>query len=153
MDKIDRMILRELQRNGRMANADLATKVGLTPTPCLRRVRNLEKIGAIRGYRAELDGNFLDSGFHAFATVAMKHDNRATMTEFESRITELPQVIETHRLFGDPDYLLRIAVADIAAYERFYTEVLCALPGINKLTSHMTMKEVKAHRGFLAGLE
>ncbi|GAA4690399.1 leucine-responsive transcriptional regulator Lrp [Streptomyces youssoufiensis] len=153
MDRIDRMILHELERDGRLTNADLAAKVGLTPTPCLRRVRNLERIGVIRGYRADLDGSFLDSGFQPFATVALKQGDWHLMTEFEAKVAALPQVLEAHRLFGDPDYLLRIAVADVTAYERFYAETLCRLPGVAQVTTHLTMKVVKGNRGLLAGHE
>ncbi|GAA4136136.1 Lrp/AsnC family transcriptional regulator [Actinomadura keratinilytica] len=147
MDRIDRKILRELQDDGRLSNTELADKVGLTPSPCLRRVRQLERDGVIRGYRALLDGAALGRGFQSFVTIVMRQEDQATVAEFERRVAELPEVVEAHRLFGDPDYLLRIAVADIAAYERFYTDVLSGLPGIAQLTSHLAMKVVKPDRG------
>ncbi len=81
----------------------------------------------------------------------MRHEDRATVAEFEQRVAALPEVVEAHRLFGDPDYLLRIAVADIAAYERFITDVLSGLPGIAQVNSHLTMKQVKADRGIPTG--
>jgi DNA-binding Lrp family transcriptional regulator len=77
----------------------------------------------------------------------MRYEDRATVTEFERQVAAIPEVVEAHRLFGDPDYLLRIAVADIDAYERLYTEVLSGLPGVARLTSHLTMKEVKPDQG------
>ncbi|GLZ15432.1 AsnC family transcriptional regulator [Actinomadura sp. NBRC 104425] len=147
MDRIDRKILRELQDDGRLSNTELADKVGLTPSPCLRRVRQLERDGVIRGYRALLDGAALGRGFQSFVTIVMRQEDQATVAEFERRVAELPEVVEAHRLFGDPDYLLRVAVADIAAYERFYTDVLSGLPGIAQLTSHLAMKVVKSDRG------
>ncbi|MFJ1702923.1 Lrp/AsnC family transcriptional regulator [Kitasatospora sp. NPDC088346] len=148
MDRIDRRILHELQQDGRLSNAELASRVDLTPSPCLRRVRQLEQDGVIRGYRAHLDGAALGRGFQPFVSIVMRHEDRATVTEFEQRVAALPEVVEAHRLFGDPDYLLRIAVADIAAYERFITDVLSGLPGIAQVNSHLTMKQVKADRGF-----
>lgn len=147
MDRIDRQILRELQRDGRLSNAELAERVGLTPSPCLRRVNRLEQDGVIRGYRALLEPTAVGRGFQAHVSVVMAREDRPTVAEFERRITELPEVVEAMRLFGDPDYLLRIAVADIAAYERFRTERLSLLPGVARLTSHLTMKQVKADAG------
>jgi DNA-binding Lrp family transcriptional regulator len=147
MDRIDRQILWELQRDGRLSNSDLAERVGLTPSPCLRRVNRLEQDGVIRGYRALLDGSAIGRGFQAFVSVVMAQEDPPTVAEFERRVAELPEVVEAMRLFGDPDYLLRIAVADIAAYERCYTESLALLPGVARLTSHLTMKRVKADQG------
>jgi DNA-binding Lrp family transcriptional regulator len=148
MDRIDRRILHELQQNGRLTNAELAARVDLTPSPCLRRVRQLEQDGVIHGYRALLDGPALGRGFQPFVTIVMRHEDRATVADFEQQVAALPEVVEAHRLFGEPDYLLRIAVADIAAYERFITDVLSGLPGIAQVNSHLTMKQVKANQGF-----
>jgi len=147
MDRLDRRILHELQQDGRLTNAELADRVGLTPSPCLRRVRQLEQQGVIRGYRAQLDPAAVGCGFQPFVTVVMRHEDRSTVAEFERRVAELPEVVEAHRLFGDPDYLLRVAVADLAAYERFVTDVLSGLPGIAQVHSHLTMKQVKADGG------
>lgn len=151
MDRIDRKILRALQEDGRLTNTDLASRVSLTPSPCLRRVRQLEHDKVIRGYRAILDPEALGRGFQSFATVVMRYEDRETIAEFERQVAALPEVIEAHRLFGEPDYLLRIAVADIAEYERFRSDVLCALPGVAQLTSHLTMKEVKTNIGVPTG--
>lgn len=151
MDRIDRSILRELERDGRLTNAELADRVGLTPSPCLRRVRQLEESGVITGYRALLDPERVGAGFVAYVTVTMRYEDHDTILEFERRVAEIPAVIEAHRLFGDPDYLLRIAVADLQDYERLRTEVLLELPGVAQLTSHLAMKEVKPDRGYLAG--
>ncbi len=151
MDRTDRRILRELQRDGRLSNTELADRVGLSPSPCLRRVRRLEREGVIRGYRAQLDGAALGRGFRTFVTVVMAREDRATVAEFERRVAELPEVVEAHRLFGDPDFLLRVATADLAAFERFYTGTLSDLPGLAQLTSHLTMKEVKPDTGLPIG--
>lgn len=147
VDRIDRQILQELQRDGRLSNAELAERVGLTPSPCLRRVNRLEQDGVIRGYRARLDPAAVGRGFQAFVSVVMAKEDRPTVAEFERRIAELPEVVEAMRLFGDPDYLLRVAVADIAAYERLHTDTLSLLPGVARLTSHLTMKQVKEDAG------
>jgi len=147
MDRIDMRILAELQHNARLSNADLAEKVGLTQSPCLRRVRQLERGGTIRGYHARLDQHALGRGFEVFVDVLMRHQDHATIAEFERELAALPEVLEVYRLFGEPDYLLRVAVADIATYERFFTEALSALPGIANLTSHLTMKQVKIAGG------
>ncbi|MFC5831007.1 Lrp/AsnC family transcriptional regulator [Nonomuraea insulae] len=147
MDKIDRRILQELQRDGRLSNADLADRVGLTPSPCLRRVRQMEESGVIRGYRALLDGDSVGRGFQAFVTVVMRYEDHETVAEFERRVAGLPAEVEAHRLFGDPDFLLRVAVADVAAYERFYSEELSGLPGVAQVTSHLAMKAVKPDVG------
>ncbi|WP_219466068.1 Lrp/AsnC family transcriptional regulator [Nonomuraea rhizosphaerae] len=147
MDKIDRRILHELQRDGRLSNTELADRVGLTPSPCLRRVRQLEEAGVIRGYRALLDGAAVGRGFQAFVTVVMRYEDHDTVAEFERQVAGMPEVVEAHRMFGDPDFLLRVAVADLGAYERFYSEQLSGLPGVAQLTSHLAMKVVKADTG------
>ncbi|GAA1674425.1 Lrp/AsnC family transcriptional regulator [Nonomuraea maheshkhaliensis] len=147
MDAIDRRILQELQRDGRLSNTELADRVGLTPSPCLRRVRHLERTGVIRGYRALLDGEAIGRGFQAFVTVVMRYEDHDTVAEFERRVAEMPEVVEAHRLFGDPDFLLRVAVVDVHAYERFYSETLSGLPGVAQATSHLAMKAIKADAG------
>lgn len=148
MDNIDRRILHELQRDGRITNAELAERVSLTATPCLRRLRHLERTGVIRAYRAHLDGNYLGFGFESFVTIRMKTDETEIMSELEARLTSLPEVLEAQRLFGEPDYLLRVALADISAYEGFYRNVLASLPGVGKVTSHLVMKVVKEYEGY-----
>ncbi|NGN69052.1 Lrp/AsnC family transcriptional regulator [Streptomyces sp. A7024] len=148
MDRIDRRILRELQQNGRLSNAELAERVRLTPSPCLRRVRQLERDEVIRGYRALLDGAAVDRGFQVFVTVVLAREDRATVAAFEDIVASRPEVVEAHRLFGEPDFLLRVAVRDLPAYERFHSEVLADLPGLGQLTSHMSMKLIKEDQGF-----
>ncbi|MGW1617534.1 Lrp/AsnC family transcriptional regulator [Streptomyces sp. NPDC002285] len=151
MDKVDRHILQLLQQDGRMSNADLAEQVGLSASPCLRRVRQLEEQGVIRSYRAMIDGVSVGRGFQAFVSVIMDRTATHTISLFEQRLAELPEVVEAHRFFGVPDYLLRIVVADLAAYERFYAEVLTALPGIARITSMLAMKQIKEDQGVQIG--
>jgi Lrp/AsnC family transcriptional regulator, leucine-responsive regulatory protein len=147
MDDIDRKILWELQRDARISNVELAERVGLSASPCLRRVRQLEDGGIIRNYRATLDHSALDCGFEIFVSIVMQRDDRANLVLFEEQVAKLPHVMEAHRLFGDPDYMLRVAMKNAAAYERFYSEVLCDLPGVMRVTSHLIMKEVRSYEG------
>jgi Lrp/AsnC family transcriptional regulator, leucine-responsive regulatory protein len=144
MDAIDRDILRQLQDDGRMSNLDLARAVGLSPTPTLRRVRELERRGAIRGYRAIVDPAAVDRSFQVLVWVDLVQGTRATIEAFESGLLDIPDVIEAQRLFGEPDYLLRVAVRDADEYERLYTNQLAALPGVRKARSQIGMKTIRA---------
>jgi len=150
MDSIDSSILRELQRDGRLSNQELAQRVGLSPSPCLRRVRQLEQDGVIRGYRAVLDPSALGRGFEVLVSVEVRRD-RETVEAFEAALQELPDVVEAYRLFGSPGCLLRIAVADIETYERLWIEKITALPGVTEVNSQIVMKHIKEPRGMPVG--
>jgi Lrp/AsnC family leucine-responsive transcriptional regulator len=143
MDKIDREILRYLQEDGRMSNLDLARTVGLSPTPTLRRVRQLERSGAIRGYRAIIDPEAVQRSFQVLVWVDLVQGTREIIEAFESALLDIPDVIEAQRLFGEPDYLLRVAVRDSAEYEHLYTNRLAALPGVRKARSQIGMKTIR----------
>lgn len=144
MDATDRAILRQLQKEGRLSNIELADRVGLSASPCLRRVRRLEDSGVIAGYRAMIDPAAVDLGFQVLVHVTMEvRDRAATMEAFEARVGELDEVIECRRMFGDPDYLLWVAAADLAAYEELYMAKLVGLPGVARTVSQLTMKTVK----------
>ena len=143
MDKIDREILRHLQRDGRMSNLDLARTVGLSPTPTLRRVRQLERSGVIRGYRAIIDPEAVQRSFQVLVWVDLVQGTREIIEAFESALLDIPDVIEAQRLFGEPDYLLRVAVRDSAEYEHLYTNRLAALPGVRKARSQIGMKTIR----------
>jgi Lrp/AsnC family transcriptional regulator, leucine-responsive regulatory protein len=143
MDKIDREILRHLQEHGRMSNLDLARTVGLSPTPTLRRVRQLERSGAIRGYRAIIDPEAVQRSFQVLVWVDLVQGTREIIEAFESALLDIPDVIEAQRLFGEPDYLLRVAVRDSAEYEHLYTNRLAALPGVRKARSQIGMKTIR----------
>jgi DNA-binding Lrp family transcriptional regulator len=143
MDAIDRAILRLLQDDGRLTNRELAERVRLSPSPCLRRVRRLEASGAISGYHARLDPESVGRGFEVLVHADMQVKDRVTIEAFEAQVARLDEVLECRRLFGVPDYLLRVAVADLAAYERFYMAELADLPGVARLNSQFTMKSVK----------
>jgi len=143
MDAIDRDILRSLQENGRMTNLELAKAVGLSPTPTLRRVRELERSGAIRGYRAIVDPEAVERSFQVLVWVDLVQGTRETIEGFESALLEIPDVVEAQRLFGEPDYLLRVAVRDSTEYEHLYTNRLAALPGVRKARSQIAMKTIR----------
>jgi DNA-binding Lrp family transcriptional regulator len=144
MDAIDRAILRHLQEEGRLSNTELADRVRLSPSPCLRRVRRLEEAGVIAGYRAIIDPAAVDRGFQVLVHVTMEvRDRLATMEAFEARVAELDEIVECRRMFGDPDYLLWVAAADLAAYEELYMSKLVGLPGVARTVSQLTMKTVK----------
>jgi len=143
MDGIDRAILRQLQSDGRLANVELAERINLSPSPCLRRVRALERSGVIRGYHAEIDPAAVDLGFEVTVHVELSMKDRATVEAFESGIAACDEVIECRRMFGVPDYVIQVAVADQAAYEAFYMNKLAELPGLARVNSQFTMKMVK----------
>ncbi len=142
MDAIDRKILAVLPEDGRQTITELAARVRLTVSPCHRRLRELERSGAIRGYRAVVDPVALGLTFEALVFVTMRQEDRETLLGFERAVAEIPNVLLAQRLFGDPDYLLRIVTADLAAYQQFEDDVLSALPGVQRLNSTLVMKRV-----------
>ena len=146
MDGIDRKILAELQRDGRLSITELADRVRLSISPCHRRLRALESSGAITGYRARLDAHALGLDFEALVFVTMRAADRASIDTFESAVTEIPNVLQAQRLFGDPDYLLRVITRDLAAYQVLYDEHLATLPGVQRLNSTLVMKSVAEDR-------
>ena len=143
MDAIDRAIIGELTRDGRLANVELAERIALSPSACLRRVRALEEAGVIRGYRAEIDPAAVGRAFEITVLVELSVKDRATVEEFERRIAAMDAVLECRRMFGVPDYIIRVAVADTTAYEAFYMSELAELPGVGRVNSQFTMKLVK----------
>jgi DNA-binding Lrp family transcriptional regulator len=142
MDDVDRQILAELQADGRLSVTDLAARVRLSVSPCHRRLRELERSGKIRGYRAVVDAAAVGLGFDVLVFVTMRQEDRDTLLAFEEGLTGIPHVIEAQRLFGDPDYLLRVAVADLGAYQRLQDERLGRLPGVLRMTSTLVMKQI-----------
>ncbi|MEU6825979.1 Lrp/AsnC family transcriptional regulator [Streptomyces atriruber] len=146
MDEIDRNILRELQNDGRLTNQELAARVGLSASPCMRRVRQLELDGVIRGYRAVVAPEAVGRGFEVLVSIEVRRD-RETVEAFEAALEDIPDVIEAYRLFGSPGCLLRIAVADLAAYERLWIERLTTLAGVTEVNSQIIMKRIKEPQG------
>lgn len=146
MDAIDRKILATLQEDGRLTVTELASRVGLSVSPCHRRLRELERTKVIRGYRAIVDAQAVGLAFQALVFVTMRQEDRDTLLGFEEAVARIPEVVQAQRLFGDPDYLLRVLTADLAAYQRLEDDHLAALPGIQRLTSTLVMKQVVDER-------
>ncbi len=143
MDAIDRAIIAELERDGRLTNVQLAQRIGLTTGPCLRRVQRLEAEGVIRGYRAVLDPGALGRAFEVLVDLTLEAQDAETVERFEQALVRADEVVELRRLFGSPDYFVRVAVADLAAYESFLSLRVMTIPGVRNVTSHFTMKTVK----------
>jgi len=146
VDAIDRKILAELQSDGRQTITDLAARVGLSVSPCHRRLRDLERNGTIKGYRAIVDATAVGLTFEALAFVTMRQEDRDTLLGFEAELAKIPHVVQAQRLFGDPDYLVRVVVADLAAYQELEDDRLAALPGVQRITSTLVMKHVVQDR-------
>lgn len=146
MDAISSKILSELTRNGRISNLDLAERVGLSPSACLRRVQDLERRGVIRGYRVVLDKSALGMGFVAYASVGLNSHTKSSQEAFEHAMSAAPEVVECHNITGTVEYLVRIEVADLAAYKSFHTDVIGTLPQVNSITSYVVMGSPKDER-------
>lgn len=142
MDVVDREILAELQKNGRLTLTDLANRVRLSVSRCQRRLRELERTGVIRGYHAVVNAAAVGLGFEVLAFVTLRQENQDTLTAFDEAVAAIPHVVQAQRLFGDPDYLLRVVTADLTAYQRLYEEKLVRLPGVQRINSTIVMKQV-----------
>ena len=148
MDAIDRKILAELQAEGRLTVTELAERVSLSVAPCHRRLRELERTKAIRGYRAVIDPAAIGLGFEVLVHVTMDREDATTITRFESGLAEIAEVRHAERLFGDPDYLIRVATADLAAYQEMRDTKLATLPGVQRLSSTIVMKRIVEDRPY-----
>jgi DNA-binding Lrp family transcriptional regulator len=142
MDAIDRKMLLELQTEGRLTVTELAQRVQLSVAPCHRRLRELERTGVIRGYRAVLDADAVGLGFEVLVNVTMDREDAATIEAFEAGLAEVAEVRHAERLFGDPDYLVRVVTSDLAAYQALRDQKLATLPGVQRLTSTIVMKRI-----------
>ena len=143
LDRIDRRILRELQEQGRLANVELAKRVGLSPTPCLERVRRLEEEGYISGYRALLNPQRLNAGLLVFVEIRLVRTSPEVFADFKRAVVMLPHVQECHLVSGDFDYLIKARVADMSAYRDLLGETLLTLPHVAGSRSYVVMEEVK----------
>jgi DNA-binding Lrp family transcriptional regulator len=148
VDAVDRKIIAELQAEGRLTVTELAERVSLSVAPCHRRLRELERAKVIRGYRAIVDPAAIGLGFEVLIQVTMDREDATTITGFESGLAGIPEVRHAERLFGDPDYLVRVATADLASYQVLRDEKLATLPGVQRLTSTIVMKRVVEDRPF-----
>jgi Lrp/AsnC family leucine-responsive transcriptional regulator len=143
IDAIDRRILEELRKDGRMAIIDLAAKVGLSPTPCQRRLKRLEESGVIAGYAAILNPAAVGRGLQAFVQVALADHKEETVASFQRAIAARPEVAACYIMSGELDYLLHVAVADLEAYSEFALKTLLHIPGVKDTRSSLAMSVLK----------
>jgi len=143
MDSLDFAIVGLLVEDGKMSNQELASRVGLTPAPCLRRVKRLEQDGVITGYTAQIDPARLGRGFEVIVHADIVVKNLQTVESFEQRIAAMEEVVEMRRMYGLPDYVIRVQVADSAAYERWLTGRVLGDPAISRVDSKIPMKTIK----------
>jgi DNA-binding Lrp family transcriptional regulator len=143
LDAIDKSILRALQRDGRLQNVELAKLVGLSPSPCLRRVRLLEEAGVIERYVALLNPAKIGMGLTVFVRVWLTGQDTATVDRFTESIQQLPEVVECHLMAGDCDFLLRVVAADLDAYRRFQIEHLTRIKGVQSVKTEIPMQKIK----------
>ncbi|WP_420860051.1 Lrp/AsnC family transcriptional regulator [Marivivens marinus] len=146
-DRINQHILRILSRDGRISNLDLADRVGLSPSACLRRVQDLEKRGVIKGYRAKLDPVQTGRGFVVYVAVGLSEHTKEAQEGFEAAMRATPEVAECHNVAGAFEYLLRVETADLPAYKAFHTDRLGTVAHVRSITSYMVMGTPKDDRG------
>ena len=147
LDRTDLLLLAELQRGARLTNAELAERVHLSPSACLRRVQRLEREGVIAGYRAEVDPERLGLGLQAFVRVQLARHDAASVTAFSDAVNQWDEVVTCHALTGDMDYLLQIVVRDLEHFSRFLLDRLLDQAGVADVNSSFVLRTVKAFRG------
>lgn len=138
--------MHELVRDGRISNLELARRVGLSPSACLRRVQELERAGVIAGYRARIDSAALGHGFLAYVTVGLSVHTKAAQEDFERAMAAAPEVRECHNVTGTVEYLLRVEAADLATYKAFHTDRLGTLPQVTAITTFVVIASPKDER-------
>lgn len=143
LDRLDRRILTLLQEDGRQANSELAGRVGLSPSPCLRRVKLLEEGGVISRYVALVDPVAVDLPVNVFVSVTLERQVEERLDSFEAAVMERPEVMECYLMTGEADYLLRVVVPDLASYERFLKDHLTRIPGVASIKSSFALKQVR----------
>jgi Lrp/AsnC family transcriptional regulator, leucine-responsive regulatory protein len=143
LDSIDLRILNELQADGALSNVELARRVHLSPSPCLARVKALEADGTIQRYVALANAQKLGLGLNVFINISLKEQSKAALAMFEQRIAEHDEVMECYLMTGDSDYLIRVAMPDLPALERFILDQLTPIPGIEKIRSSFALKQVR----------
>jgi DNA-binding Lrp family transcriptional regulator len=151
LDAIDWRILKELQTDGRITNVALASRVGISPPPCLRRVRALEEAGYISGYHAEFNQRLLGFEVTAFVMVGLYSQSEADLRAFENRVLAWPLVREAHMLSGETDYMLQVVAADLAAFQEFITRELAAAPNVSTVKTSLSIRRAKSEAGVPLG--
>jgi Lrp/AsnC family leucine-responsive transcriptional regulator len=142
-DPLRRRILATLQREGRLTNQELADRVGLSPSPCWRRVRELEEEGVIRRYAAILDPEKAGISECVFTLINLEMHNQDSLTAFEQAVKDRPEIVECYAITGDADFLLKVHVPNIRAYDRLLNEVIFRIPGVKHVKSSFTLREIK----------
>lgn len=143
MDSIDLRILKELRKDGRLSNQELADRVSLSASPCLRRVRKLEESGVIKGFTALIDHRTYGLSINAFISVRLEKHTDGLVSDFEKGIQELDEVIACYLISGSRDYLLQIVAKDLDSYEQFLCKKLRLVPGIGQLESNFVLRQIK----------
>jgi len=143
LDQIDHKILIHLQENARITNAELAEKVGLSPTPCLRRLQRLENDGVIRGYHTEVNREALGVNVTVIILVKLEREDDKTLRDFEAAIKKRPEVMECYLVTGKFDYFVRVVIPTLAAYETFLSETILRMPNVETVESSFTLREVE----------
>ncbi len=143
MDALDIKILRELQRDAELSMQELGDRVGLSHTPCWRRVKRLESEGVIKKRVTLLDAQSLHLAVNVFVHVALKNHQENGLARFEDAVQDIPEIVECYTVSGDRDFLLRVVVADVAAYEQLLKHTLINLPGVDNLSSTFALRQVK----------
>ncbi|WP_434020173.1 leucine-responsive transcriptional regulator Lrp [Thalassotalea atypica] len=144
IDRIDRNILDELQKNGRLSNVELSKRVGLSPTPCLERVKRLENEGYISGYKAILNPELLDAALLVIVEITLTKTSPDVFDDFSKAVHELDVIQECHLVSGDFDFLLKTRVKDMAAYRQLLGDTLLRLPAVSESRTYVVMEEVKS---------
>jgi Lrp/AsnC family transcriptional regulator, leucine-responsive regulatory protein len=144
LDALDSKILAALQEDGRLSNVELAERVGLSPSPCLRRVKRLEEEGYIAGYKAKLDRRRLGLGMTIFVGVKVDGHRDTNARAFQEAMRKLPEVVACHMLSGEADFLLEVVVADLAAYDAFLSRTLLNMPMVRDIRSNFAIRTVKS---------
>ncbi len=142
IDRTDYRILHFLQNNGRMANIELAEAVGLSPSPCLRRVKALETAGVLKRYVGIVDANAVGLGINAFISVSLRSQEKTALEKFQTRVADYPEVMECYLMTGTSDYLLRVVLPDLESYERFLLEKLTKISGIANIQTSFALKPI-----------
>ena len=143
LDRTDRRILECLQADGRISNVQLARKVNLTPTPCIERVKRLERQGFIRGYTALLNPELVNAGLLVFVEIDLSHNSPDAFRKFRDEARRLPEIMDCHLVSGNFDYLIKARVSDMKAYRELLGEKILSLPGVNDSRSYVVMEEIK----------
>ncbi|PCJ08455.1 MAG: AsnC family transcriptional regulator [Rhodobacteraceae bacterium] len=143
LDQINQQILRELSRDGRISNLELADRIGLSPSACLRRVQDLEREGIIAGYRAVLDRQAMGAGFVTYIGVGLGEHTKEAQKAFERAMDAASEVVECHNVTGPIEYLLRVECADLPSYKRFHTDILGTSPYVTAITTYVVMGSPK----------